>query len=56
MHDCASILDSIAKDYCYYSSHGTSLHRHSERFLHYIFIASRRNAVTRMSTLAPRLA
>ena len=53
MHDCASILDSIAKDY---SSHGTSLHRHSERFLHYIFIASRRNAVTRMSTLAPRLA
>ena len=59
-HDCASILDSIAKGTsCFhYFSHGTSLHRHSFSrmiftLVSHIFIG---NAVTRMRTLAPRLA
>ena len=62
-HDCASILDSIAKGTsCFhYFSHGASLHRHSFSrmiftLVSHIFIASRRNAATRMRTLAPHLA
>ena len=45
MHDCASILDSIAKGTsCFrYFSHGASLHCHSFIFtlVSHIFIASR---------------
>ena len=59
MHDCASILDSSAKGTScfYYFSHGASLHPHSFSRMIFslvspIFIASRRNAVAHMHTLA----
>ena len=54
MHDCASILDSIAKGTsCFhYFSHGASLHRHSFSrmiftLVSHIFIASRRKRIDR---------
>ena len=54
-----SLIVYIAKGAsCFhYLSHGASLHRHSFIFtlVSHIFIASRRNPVTRMRTLAPRL-
>ena len=48
-HDCASILDSIAKgtSYFHYFSHGTSLHRHSfSRMIFTLVILLRRCRAT----------
>ena len=51
MHDCACILDSIFKACFHYFSHCAFLYRSSMIFT--LIFASRRNAVTRMRTLAP---
>ena len=57
-HDCAGILDSIAKGIpCFHDfSHGASLHPYSMIFalVPYIFHGSRINAATRMCSCVAR--